>query len=76
MDQNIENFSVKNTNCEALISKISAINKGYFKDSFAHLFISTTVKKEVIINRGYWARYQIFHQIIDKFLALNSGMPK
>jgi len=47
-------FSVKDTNIEALKSKKSAVCKGYFKDNFINFFVPQKVKKEILMNRGYW----------------------
>jgi len=60
---------VEDTNAEALISKISAINLGYFNDPFASKFIKSTVKKDCIINRGYWLRTQAIKMVVERFLA-------
>jgi len=59
-----------------LIFKRSAIAKGYINDPFAHFFVKTHAKKDVIIHRGYWCRVSIFRSIINKFLLSAPTVPK
>jgi len=59
---------VEDTNAEAMASKISAINKGYFEDNFAKIFINTNMRKDIIIHRGYWGRVNIFRLLVERFL--------
>lgn len=49
-------YTVEDTNNDALIAKLSAISKGYYQDKFANYFSSSKsiIKKDLIINRGYW----------------------
>lgn len=65
------------TASDAMICKFSSSSKGYFEDPFLLKMIhkdaslSTKpqqLKKPPIINRGYYARVQSIHQIIDKFI--------
>lgn len=65
-------FRVEDTSQEAMASKISAINKGYFSDKYAKCFFSNQSKKEVLMNRGYWSRYEAFRMMINKFLNSQS----
>ena len=53
-------FSVKDTNMEALKSKKSAVLKGYMEDEFINFFVPQNVKKEILLNRGYWLRSHTF----------------
>ena len=50
----------------------SAINKGYFNDPFVPYFHRSSAKKDVIINRGYWSRYEVFRMLISDFLLKSS----
>ena len=61
-------YSVKDTNIEALKAKKSAIAKGYMKDGFINFFVPQKVKKEILMNRGYWLRYYCFRQVVNKFM--------
>jgi tRNA wybutosine-synthesizing protein 4 len=65
-------FKVEDTSQEAMSSKISAINKGYYSDKYAKIFFSSSSKKEVLMNRGYWSRYEAFRMMISKFLDSES----
>ncbi|EWS72250.1 leucine carboxyl methyltransferase (macronuclear) [Tetrahymena thermophila SB210] len=69
------NYSVEDTNAEAMASKLSAVHKGYFQDNFAEEFVHTQGRKDIIIHRGYWSRVNIFTLLIERFL-LNSKNEK
>ncbi|CAD8099933.1 unnamed protein product [Paramecium sonneborni] len=59
---------VEDTNAEATIAKISAIKHKYFKDEFSEEFVKGTSKKDVLIHRGYWCRFNIFHRIVSTYI--------
>ena len=61
-------FDVTMTNLEALRSKKSAVLKGYMKDEFINFFIPQNVKKEILLNRGYWLRYWCFRKLVESFI--------
>jgi len=73
---NYDHEGMQDTNSEAMASKLSAIAKGYINDPFAHFFVKTHAKKDVIIHRGYWCRVSIFRSIINKFLLSAPTVPK
>ena len=54
---------------EALLSKLSAIQLGYFQDEFSTHFCGGMVapKKPPIINRGYFARVQCINAALKQF---------
>lgn len=56
----MQKYTVEDTNNDALIAKISAISKGYYEDKYAYSFIQSknVIKKDLIINRGYWLIYK------------------
>lgn len=56
------------TNLEALRSKKSAVQKGYMKDEFINYFVPQNVKKEILLNRGYWLRYWCFRSLVENFI--------
>lgn len=61
-------FNVKDTNIEALRAKKSAIMKGYMEDNFINFFVPEPVKKEILLNRGYWIRSHSFRVVAEKFI--------
>ena len=61
-------FSVKDTNLEALKSKKSAVIKGYMEDDFIHYFVPQNIKKEILLNRGYWLRSHSFKTFAEHFI--------
>jgi hypothetical protein len=54
-------LSVSDTNLEAMKAKKSACLLGYFSDRFVDVFVKERVKKDVVLNRGYWIRYIFFN---------------
>jgi hypothetical protein len=65
------------TATEALMSKLSAIQRGYFHDDFLPHFVGSRPgqKKPPIINRGYFARVECINKVIYEFdtLCKSSG---
>lgn len=61
-------FNVTDTNIEALKSKKSAVLKGYMEDDFIHYFVQGNVKKEILLNRGYWLRSYSFRLLAERFI--------
>ena len=61
-------FKVEDTNLEALRAKKSAIDRGYMQDSFVRFFVPETIKKEVLLHHGYWARFWCFNSFARSFL--------
>jgi len=60
--------------CEdAVTSKASCANLGYYKDPYVTALSLRGSKKSPLINRGYWARIKIFESVVDEFLKLHKG---
>jgi len=60
--------------CEdAVNSKASCAQLGYYKDPYAIALSNQGSKKSPLINRGYWARIKIVETVIDDFLKLHKG---
>lgn len=67
-------FSVTDTNLVALKSKKSAVELGYMRDVFISYFVPSSIKKEVVLNKGYWCRHFCIHSILKHFIK-NSKEP-
>jgi O-methyltransferase involved in polyketide biosynthesis len=61
-------FSVTDTNLEALKAKKSAVILGYMKDDFINCIVPEHIRKEVVLNKGYWSRYYCIYNLIQNFL--------
>jgi len=61
-------FSVQDTNIEALKSKKAVVLKGYMNDDFINYFVPGSVKKEILLNRGYWIRSHCFRKFTENFI--------
>ena len=64
-------LSVSDTNLEAMKAKRSASLLGYFKDDFVEVFVKERVKKDVVLNKGYWLRFMFFSRMVRKFVENN-----
>ena len=64
-----DDATIISTANEALLSKLSASNKGYFKDDFLPYFNVGGIipKKPPIINRGYFGRVECINKVIKEF---------
>ncbi|CAD8080398.1 unnamed protein product [Paramecium primaurelia] len=60
---------VEDTNAEATAAKISAIKHKYFQDEFSEELVKGSSKKDVLIHRGYWCRFNIFHRIVSTYIS-------
>ncbi|XP_004306986.1 PREDICTED: tRNA wybutosine-synthesizing protein 4 [Fragaria vesca subsp. vesca] len=65
--------AVQATNDDASASKLSCVKKGYIKDDYVHLFVRRPVRRSPIINRGYFARWAAFRQLLNQFLDTEVG---
>jgi len=61
-------LSVTDTNIEALKAKKSAVILGYMKDEFINFIVPDYIRKEVVMNKGYWSRYYCIYNLIQEFL--------
>ncbi len=66
-------LSVSDTNLEAMKAKRSASLLGYFQDKFVEVFVKERVKKDVVLNRGYWLRYMFFSRLVRRFIESNKN---
>jgi len=62
--------AVQDTSIDAAVSKLSAIDLGYFADPFLHVLVPERARKRrsPVINRGYFARHAAFELVIARFL--------
>jgi len=67
---------IQQTNDDAQISKLSAVEVGYMKDNFVRLFVKKPMKRAPLINRGYFARSYALDNLIDRFLKAGNQVQK
>ena len=68
---------VRSTAADAILSKCSAVNKGYFIDPYVQFFAPTKgIKRAPLINRGYYARFKAVDTIVRRFLSVKNSQNK
>ncbi|KAI8545478.1 hypothetical protein RHMOL_Rhmol07G0042900 [Rhododendron molle] len=75
-DSRSNRAAVQATNDDASASKLSCVKKGYMKDNYVHLFVRKPVRRAPIINRGYFARWAAFRQLLHQFLGCEKDNDK
>ncbi|KJZ79876.1 hypothetical protein HIM_00590 [Hirsutella minnesotensis 3608] len=67
---------VQNTDTDAAVSRLSAVQLGYLDDPFAEFFVSgTPVRRLPIINRGTYVRTRALDMIVSAFLSQPASEP-
>ncbi|CAO0795251.1 unnamed protein product [Mucor circinelloides] len=61
---------VRGTNDDATVSRLSAVNLGYFQDPFVKLFVKKPTRRSPIINRGTFIRSYAIDSIVSQFLNM------
>ncbi|KAK8811205.1 hypothetical protein WA538_005364, partial [Blastocystis sp. DL] len=59
---------VRLTANDAIISKMSCVELGYYKDRYIHNFIKRQAKRTPIINRGYYSRVAAIEEFVTRFI--------
>ncbi|KAI9253404.1 S-adenosyl-L-methionine-dependent methyltransferase [Phascolomyces articulosus] len=67
---------IRGTNDDATISRLSAVNLGYFKDPFVQFFVKRPIRRSPIINRGSYIRNYALDQLVRQFLNLDTPKKK
>ena len=65
----MQKMRIEETNLEAMKAKKAACKLGYFHDNFIDFIVPETNKRDFIMHRGYWSRYEVFRACIRAFLA-------
>ena len=61
--------AIQSTDSDALLSKISSIQKGYLNDKYSTKFARKREKKSPLINRGTFLRVASIDGKVDEFLG-------
>ncbi|KAF2708800.1 LCM-domain-containing protein [Pleomassaria siparia CBS 279.74] len=75
--QNKNDDDIMNTNDSSIVSK-RCVSKLYFPDEpdFYEPFVGKYVRRNPLINRGYWLRMHVIEQVIRQFLEEDNGKRK
>ncbi|RXM36578.1 tRNA wybutosine-synthesizing protein 4 [Acipenser ruthenus] len=60
--------AVQGTNDSSIVSKCSAVARGYFQDDFLKHFVIKTARRAPLINRGYYIRAKAVDHCLREFL--------
>ena len=76
-DKTAKDKIVQQTDHDASVSRLSAVEAGYLDDPFAKYFVSGEGQKRFpIINRGTYVRTKAIDNLVDEFLSKNPAREK
>ncbi|CBH14707.1 hypothetical protein, conserved [Trypanosoma brucei gambiense DAL972] len=58
--------AVQRTNDDSVVSKRSAVHKGYFDDPYLRFFVKKLSRRSPLINRGYYLRMLVITDVIER----------
>ncbi|PHH65321.1 hypothetical protein CDD81_2733 [Ophiocordyceps australis] len=67
---------IQDTDNDAAVSRLSAVQMGYLDDGFAEYFVRQPTRRQPIINRGTYVRTQALDLTIAGFLSHDAGGDK
>mmetsp|Transcript_15107 Transcript_15107/g.20848 ORF Transcript_15107/g.20848 Transcript_15107/m.20848 type:complete len:341 (-) Transcript_15107:134-1156(-) len=67
--------TVRWTNDDATVSKMSCADLNYLNDIFVKHFVKRRQKKPPLINRGYFSRVHAFHSLMKQFMRAFKDKP-
>ncbi|KAL8761131.1 MAG: hypothetical protein Q9184_002731, partial [Pyrenodesmia sp. 2 TL-2023] len=76
-DQAVKDKVVQQTDQDASVSRLSAVEVGYLDDPFAKLFVAGSGQRRFpIINRGTYVRTTAIDNLVDTFLSSPCSFPR
>lgn len=63
--------AIRETDTDAAVSRLSAVNAGYMQDAYASYFVKRPQKRPPLINVGTFIRTWALDKLIHQFLASN-----
>lgn len=76
-DKSAKDNVVQQTDQDASVSRLSAVEAGYLDDPFAKYFVSGEGQRRFpIINRGTYVRTKAIDNLVDEFLSKNPAQEK
>ena len=76
-DMSAKDKVVQQTDQDASVSRLSAVEVGYLDDPFAKYFVSGEGQRRLpIINRGTYVRTKAIDNLVDEFLSKNPAQEK
>lgn len=68
--------AVRETDTDAAVSRLSAVNAGYMEDVYASYFVNRSQKRPPLINIGTFVRTWALDKLVHQFLASNGYSKK
>lgn len=68
--------AIRETDTDAAVSRLSAVNAGYMQDAFASYFVKRSQKRPPLINVGTFIRTWALDKLVHQFLASNQYSKK
>ncbi|KAI7860527.1 leucine carboxyl methyltransferase 2-like protein [Circinella umbellata] len=75
-DNTTQDEVIRGTNDDATVSRLSAVNLGYFKDPFVQFFVKRPIRRSPIINRGSYIRNYALDNLVRQFINLDTPKKK
>ncbi|KAI8148337.1 leucine carboxyl methyltransferase 2-like protein [Fennellomyces sp. T-0311] len=71
-----EDEAIRGTNDDATVSRLSAVQLGYFQDPFVQYFVRRPIRRSPIINRGSYIRNHALDSLVRQFLRIDTPKKK
>lgn len=68
--------AIRETDTDAAVSRLSAVNAGYMVDPYAGFFVKRSQKRPPLINIGTFIRTWALDKLVHQFLAANKYSKK
>jgi [phosphatase 2A protein]-leucine-carboxy methyltransferase len=68
--------AIRETDTDAAVSRLSAVNAGYMEDPFASIFVKRAQRRPPLINIGTYIRTWALDKLVYQFLAANGHCKK
>lgn len=68
MSYNSAESAIERTDTDAAVSKLSCVEAGYYEDEFIAMFVKVKLRRNPIINMGYYIRVSLMRRLIYQFV--------
>lgn len=68
MSDNSAENAIERTDTDAAVSKLSCVEAGYYEDEFIAMFVKGKLRRNPIINMGYYIRVSLMRRLVSQFV--------